>query len=88
MLGIIVIGAGITYCFWPAAKGTVASFKTMVSNKKPKLTGILYSDNPLAIVDGEMAKEGDTINGTKVVKIHRGEVEFEKDGEKWTQQVR
>lgn len=94
ILGIIVIGAGIAYLFRPTVKGavascrTVGSCKTVVSNKQVKLTGILYSDDPLAIVDGEIAKEGDTINGTKVVKIHRDEVEFEKDGEKWTQQVR
>ena len=84
ILGIIVIGAGIAYLFWPAAKGTVASYKTVVSNEQLKLTKILYSDDPSAIVNGEIVKEGDTINGAKVVKIHnKYRVEFEKDGEKW-----
>ena len=87
ILGIIVIGAGITYHFWPAVKGAAVSCKTVVSNKQLKLTGILYSDDPSAIVNGEIVKEGDMINGAKVIKIYRDKVEFEEDGEKWTKRV-
>ena len=87
ILGIIVMGAGITRRFWPAVKGAAISCKTVGSNKQVKLTGILYSDDPSAIVNGEIVKEGDTINGAKVVKIHRDKVEFEEDGEKWTKRV-
>jgi type II secretory pathway component PulC len=65
----------------------VFSCRALVSNEQVKLTGILYSDNPSAIVDGEIVKEGDMINGAKVIKIHRDKVEFEKDGEKWTKRV-
>ena len=87
ILGIIVIVAIITYRFWPAVKGALGSSKTLGSNKQLKITGILYSDNPAVIVDGEIVKEGDMINGAKVIKIHRDKVEFEKDGEKWTKQA-
>lgn len=89
ILETIVIMAGITYYFWPAVKGTLGSCKTVFSNEQPqlKLTGILYSDDPSAIVDGEIVKEGDTIDGAKVVKIHRYKVEFEKGRKKWTQRV-
>ena len=89
ILEIIVIMVAIAYGFWPAAKGIVGSCKTVFSNEQPqlKLTGILYSDDPSAIVDGEIVKEGDTIDGAKVVKIHRYKVEFEKGRKKWTQRV-
>jgi hypothetical protein len=46
-----------------------------------RVTAILYSDDPSAIIDGAIAKEGQIIKGATVVKIHRHEVEFEKDGQ-------
>ena len=50
------------------------------------LKGILYSeDKPSSIIDGKIVKEGDIINGVKVVKINKDMVEFEKDGQTWTQ---
>ncbi len=58
---------------------------------KPKcgvVNGILYSiEDSSVIIDGQILKEGDTISGVKVVKIHRAEVEFEKNQKRWKQRV-
>jgi hypothetical protein len=76
-----------------ATKGTVASSKTMAPLKKVglkeplELTAILYVDEPVAMVDGVIVREGDTINGAKVVKIYKDKVEFEKNGKKFTKQM-
>ena len=52
------------------------------------VNGILYSiDNPTAIIDGELLKEGDVRHGVKIVKIHKTIVEFEKNGKRWKQTV-
>jgi hypothetical protein len=37
------------------------------------------------VVDRKLLREGLTIDGVTVVKIHEDEVEFEKDGHRWTQ---
>jgi hypothetical protein len=99
VLGVCVaIAAGISYYFLARSKSKIAvslkdaavSLKdAAVSSNKVALKGILYSeDNPSAIIDGKIVKEGDIINGIKVVKIHKDTVEFEKDGEKWTQRTK
>ena len=49
------------------------------------ITAIAYSDRPCVLVGAELLYEGDTLRGVKVVKINEGTVEFEKDGERWTQ---
>jgi len=52
------------------------------------VTGILYTiENSSALIDGQIVKEGDTINGVTVVRIHRTEVEFRKNGRLWKQRV-
>jgi hypothetical protein len=94
----VMLAAGIGYRLWPGLKGklTISSKNTMNSTKEamtiPKevpLKGILYSeDNPSAIIDGQIAKEGDRINDINVVKIYKDRVEFEKGGVKWTQRAR
>ncbi len=53
------------------------------------VTGIVYSDEqPLALVDGQVVREGQTVHGVRVVKILRRTVEFEKGDTKWEQRVR
>jgi hypothetical protein len=94
----VVLVVGIGYRLWPGLKGKVAvSSKEVVISpqevvttpKEVSLKGILYSeDNPSAIIDGKIAKEGDIINDINVIKIHKDRVEFEKDGVKWTQRAR
>lgn len=52
------------------------------------VTGILYTiENSSALIDGQIVKEGDTINGITVVKIYRTEVEFRKNGRLWKQRI-
>lgn len=50
--------------------------------------GIVHSDTkPSAIVGDQVVTEGQTLYDVKIVKITREEVEFEKDGNRWTQRV-
>ena len=82
-----LVAAMVGYYFWTAKK-TPAISETP-TDKHRLITGITYTEEkPSAIVDGEILYEGDTINGVKVVKIHRNRVEFEKGGKRWTQQLR
>ncbi|MBA7634469.1 hypothetical protein ES703_42054 [subsurface metagenome] len=82
ILAAVVIMAGIAYYLRPATT------KAVPLNKQVALTGILYAgDNSSAVVDGKIVHEQDTINGVKVIKIHKDKVEFEKAGKRWTQQV-
>jgi hypothetical protein len=94
----VAITAGISYYFLARAKGKavvspkevmVSLKEVVVSPKKIAIKGILYSeDNPSALIGETIVAEGDIIDGVKVVKINRDTVEFEKDGEKWTQRAR
>lgn len=94
----VVLTLGIGYRLWPGLRGKFAVFSKEVVNspqdvvttpKEVSLKGILYSeDNPSAIIDGKIVKEGDRINDINVIKIHKDRVEFEKDGVKWTQRAR
>jgi hypothetical protein len=53
----------------------------LLAINRAMVTGIIYHEkNPCAIVRGRVAREGDTIDGYKVVRIHKDRVEFEKDG--------
>lgn len=53
------------------------------------IDGILYSkDKSMIAVNGELLHEGDNINGVKIVKILKDKVEFEKNGKRWTQEVK
>jgi hypothetical protein len=48
---------------------------------------VLGARGNTAIVGSEIVGVGDTVQGAKVVRIDRGEVEFEKDGQRWVQTV-
>ncbi|KPJ65869.1 MAG: hypothetical protein AMJ43_09725 [Coxiella sp. DG_40] len=53
----------------------------LLTANRGMVSGIIYNaDEPCAIVYGEVAHEGDMINGYKVVKIYKDKVELEKDG--------
>jgi hypothetical protein len=58
-------------------------------NSSGELTvkGIVFSDNPSAVIDGQIVHEGDVIIGATVLKINEGSVEFEKDNKRWKQTV-
>jgi len=50
---------------------------------------IVYSkDKPSAVIGSKIVYVGDIINGFTIVKINRDSIEFEKDGERWEQNVR
>lgn len=50
--------------------------------------GIIYNaDNPSAIVYGQLVREGEMVDGYKVVKIYRDRVILEKDGKHLTKWV-
>jgi hypothetical protein len=92
IVSIMILAAGVLYRLWPRMEVEVAvppNEDVKVTPKEVSLTGILYSEgNSSAIIYGEIKKEGDIINGTKIIKIHKDEVEFEKDGVRWTQRAK
>ncbi|MHC4439615.1 MAG: hypothetical protein ACYS3S_19840 [Planctomycetota bacterium] len=50
---------------------------------------IVYSkDKPSAVIGTRIVYQGDDINGMTIIKINRDSIEFEKDGERWKQNVR
>ena len=61
---------------------------------KPKQTrgvvsGIVYGTGASMILLGnQIYAEGEAADGVKIVKIHPGKVEFEKNGERWVQRIR
>jgi hypothetical protein len=86
-LWVVVLGVGVLIA---ASLGYYFRRETKVPVilRRIALSGILYSeDDPSAIIGGNIVKEGDIINGAKVVKIHKDMVEFEKNGKKWTQRT-
>jgi len=53
-----------------------------------KVRGIAYSfERPSAVIGTTIVHEGDIVLGATVVRISRGSVEFEVNGESWTQKV-
>lgn len=56
---------------------------------KPVVKGITTSNEgqPLAVIGTELVREGEEIFGITVIKINRSDVVFEKDGERWSQEV-
>jgi len=56
---------------------------------KGRVTGILYTvDDSMVVIDGQLLKEGDTIYGATVLKIHADRVELKKAEHRWTQRIR
>ena len=52
------------------------------------VTGILFSEeSPLAMINGNVIREGKSINGVKVIKIQQDSVEFENANHRWSQKV-
>jgi hypothetical protein len=93
----VVFTAAIGYRLLPglkskfefSSKDVVNSTKeVMATPKEVSLNGILYSDDPTAIISGKIVKEGDRINDINVIKIYKDRVEFEKNGVRWTQRTK
>ncbi len=55
---------------------------------KGLVTGIVRSrDSSTAVIGTQVVREGDTIDGVTIVRIHDDKVEFEKQGQRWTQKL-
>ena len=53
------------------------------------ISGIVYTeDKPSILVGNMILYEGEEIMGIKILNINRDSIELEKDGNRWTQQVR
>ncbi|MDD5327126.1 MAG: hypothetical protein PHY02_04840 [Phycisphaerae bacterium] len=100
LLSYLIVG-NIGYNLWVAEEGTpvwklftvpvICDLWAMSKNTATMpgvVMGILYSDkDSCALINHEHVHEGDVTDGVKIIKIGRGEVEFEKAGQKWTQRV-
>jgi len=52
------------------------------------VTGIFYNPpSSSVLIDSTIFYEGDETEGIKVVKIHKDKVEFEKNGQQWSQKI-
>jgi thioredoxin 1 len=90
ILAVVILGS-VSYYFWPRIKSLPAMTKAAVTlNKDVSLTGIFYTKDdpdPMAIVDGNIVRQGDVIDGVRVLKIHKDKVEFERNGQTWSQSI-
>lgn len=87
LMAIVVLG-GVGYYLWKADLISPALDILPIGNINVTVTAILYDEeNASAIVDGSVVREGDVIEGYKVVRIHRDEVEFEKKGKRFTRKI-
>jgi len=78
---------------YPATLSDPTQMTTRTTQKAQTQTlavkGIVYTeDNPFAIIGARIVRTGEKVSGVTVVKINKNSVEFEKDGKRWTQQVR
>jgi len=87
---LLAVMAG--YYLWTAKEK--AEVGEPVTTKRTVVTGtVFYSgddqseEERYAVIDGGIIHEGDIVHGANVVKIDRGEVEFEKNGKRWRQRV-
>ena len=63
-------------------------FLEPLTTNRDIVTGIIFNEeNPSAIICGQVAHEGDVVEGYKVLKIGRHEVALEKNGKKLTKQM-
>jgi hypothetical protein len=71
-----------------AIVGASAYLIAETNSERGVVKGILYTIvDSSTMIDNQVLKEGDTIYGTKVIKIYPKKVEFEKDGKQWTQRI-
>lgn len=85
--GVVLVIAGY-YGSTSSATGKTKTSSELPESKYGIVTGILYSqDNPVAIIAGEILHEGDTVENVKLVKIYTDQVEFERKGKRWMQDV-
>ena len=76
---------------WITQDKTMVNGQVRVSSYEPTspiVRGILYSDDkPRAIIGTQLVRAGDIVYGAMIMAINRKTVEFEMDGQRWTQEV-
>jgi hypothetical protein len=73
----------------PMQLNPVAQSVAAAAVRMPEVRGIIHSENKrFAVVGTHIVAEGENLSGITVVKIDRDCVEFERDGKRWTQQVK
>jgi len=88
LMVIVILGIAIYY-FWTADLTSSDLESSPTKKEEVLVTSIVYSEqNASAVVSDRIVYEGDMIDGYKVVTIHRDKVDFEKDGEGYTKQVK
>jgi len=63
--------------------------KTPLKTPERGVVGAIAYDlkGSFAMVDGQIVRQAETIDNVRIVKIYPDAVEFEKNGERWTQQL-
>ncbi len=81
--------AGFFYtCYTGPGEWKLPHFFDSLTTNRSIVTGIIYNEeNPSAIICGQVAHEGDVVEGYKVLNIGRHEVALEKDGKKLIKQM-
>jgi hypothetical protein len=79
----------LTFVYYRWTSGKHILIPAFFPTDKVTVSGIVYNaENPSAIICGKIVREGDEVNGYKVVKIHKEKVELEKNGKYLIKQVR
>jgi len=90
----------VVYSVWRAERGTpflesvkACSLCKLVTSKlnaakRGTVTGIIHdAEDTFAIINGQKVKEGTIVDGARVMRIEKTEVDFAKDGKIWRQGV-
>jgi hypothetical protein len=86
-MAIVALGAAGYYLWSADLIPSSLDFLPTFTNKVV-VTAIVYGEeNASAIVCGNVVREGDVIEGCKVVKIYEDKVEFEKKGKTFTKKM-
>ncbi|MBN1393389.1 MAG: hypothetical protein JW947_11400 [Sedimentisphaerales bacterium] len=69
--------------------GTDIVKKATDASNEFTIKGIIYSDYSSSVLIGEtIAKEGDVVDGVKIIKIYQDRVDLERNGVQWTQRAK
>jgi len=83
----VLIAAMAGHYFWRMRKDIKVG--DLLMGKTSVVTAIVYNEeNPSAVIGDKIVHQGDIINGVKVVGIYRDRVEFDRNGTKWSQNIR
>ena len=96
ILAALLVVAGGTWAvlfqtdLMPNQRATVSKFvkKLLATGRKGLIRGIVSGEDGFtALIDDQAVREGDSIYGATVVKIHQDKIEFERNGTRWTQEL-